>query len=171
MKIWIYALGFLMLFSCREDEEPLFIMEYYMNVPFQPSTNTAITFRVSQRNISSSFDQKLAENNLTADDIKSVRVRSAVIYPVNRVLGYGLLQRIDISIFDNSDPDDLLVIAEEYPLPNEDRDELPLLPGLPNLKSYVEKDFFGLDVGYVLRRPLSERIDNVVRLRLEAVGH
>lgn len=171
MKYWVLTILILCCLSCRKEETPLFIMEYNMNVPFQPSTNTAITYRVSQRDIISSYDRMLLDNGLTREDVKTVRVRSAVIYPVGRNIGYGILQRIEVSIFDPSDPDDLLMIAEEFPLPNDRRSELPMLPGLPNLKRFVELDFFGLDVGYVLRRPLSERIDNIVRLRLEAIGY
>ena len=141
-----------------------------MEVPFEPSTNTAITYRVRQRDVSSSFDKALGENNVKAEDVKTVRVRSAVIYPAAQRVNYSMLKKIDISIFENQDPDDLLVIAEEFPLPNENRSELPMLPGLPNLKRFVEQDFFGLDVGYVLRRPLSERLNNYIRLELEAVG-
>ncbi|MDX1684052.1 MAG: hypothetical protein R3275_02390 [Saprospiraceae bacterium] len=145
-------------------------MEYSVPVTFQPSTNTAITYRVRHRDISSSYDKMLNENNLNAQDVKTVRVRSAEIFPTGRNISYGILRKIDVSIFELSDPDDLLVIAEEYPQPGDNRSELPLLPGLPNVKPFVEQDFFGLDIGYVLRRPLSERIDNIMRIEFEAVG-
>jgi hypothetical protein len=160
----------LTILGCRTEEDPLFIMEYVVEVPFEPSTNTVITYRIQHKNISSIFDRKLVENGLKSEDIKTVRVRSAVLYPASRKINYGILRRIDVSIFELIDPTDILVIAEEFPLPNESRDELPLLPGLPNVKSYVEQDFFGLDIGYVLRTPISEKYNNFIRLELEAIG-
>lgn len=171
MKYGICLLiGVLTLASCTKEEIPLFTMEYIVSVPFEPSTNTTITYRIKQRNISSQYDKLLLENNIKPEDVKTVRVRSAVIYPAGQSVDYSVLRKIDISIFENADPDDLLVIAEEYPPLNERRNELPMLPGLPNLKSYLEQDYFGLDVGYILRRPISQRLDNFVRLELEVIG-
>ena len=170
MKKLLVFLGLVLFLSCQKEETPLFIMEYIMEVPFEPSTNTVITYRVRERDISSTFDQMLNQNNLKSEDVKTVRVRKAVIYPAVQRVSYSILKKIDVSIFEITDPDDLLVIAEEYPLPNDNRNELPMLPGLPNLKRFVEQDFFGLDVGYILRRPLSERQVNYLRLELEAIG-
>lgn len=170
MKRLLFLLSLIFILGCQTDETPLFIMEYVMEVPFEPSTNTAITYRVKQANIESTYDRKLLEHNLKTEDIKTVRVRSAVLYPDVQRVNYSILRKVDISIFEITDPDDLLVIAEEFPLPNERRGELPMLPGLPNLKRFVEQDFFGLDVGYVLRYPLTERQNNFIRLELEAIG-
>ena len=168
---WIATLIIPLLFlGCQDEEMPLFIMEYTVDIPFFPETNTAKTLVVRDNQVRSLLDDKLAENNLKLEDVRSVRVRRASLFPLDHSLDYGLLRRIEVNIFELSDPDDILPIASLNPEINEGRGELLLLPGLPNVKPYLEQDFFGLDIGYSYKRPFQLNVNNTLRLELEAVG-
>jgi hypothetical protein len=168
---WMMTISFFLLFlGCRDEEMPLFIMEYTVDIPFFPETNVAKTLVVRDNQVRSLLEDKLGENNLKMEDVKTVRVRRASLFPLDHSLDYGLLRRIEVNIFELSDPNDILPIASLNPEINEGRGELILLPGLPNVLSYLEQDFFGLDIGYSYKRPFQLNVNNTLRLELEAVG-
>lgn len=169
-RLFLLLLTTVVFLGCSKEETPLFIMEYTLDIPFFPEVNTAKTLVVRDDRVRSTFKKMLEENNLTSDDISIVRVRKAALLPLDHNLNYGLLRRIEVNIFDIHDPLDLLPIADLTPLTSENRGELRLIPGLPNIKEYVESTVFGLDVGYSYRAPFQEQVNNRLVLELEAIG-
>ena len=171
MHKYILLLVVVLTTSCKKDVNSLFTYQFEVQVPMFPSTNTVITYHVVDDFVVSQLEAKMTEHNVRFEDIKTIQPMDIQIYPLGRPLSYGILQHIRVDIFEVSDPDDLILLAEEYPRLNEPSGTMDLLPGLSNVKDIVSQDVFGIDVGYRLRHPLAESLSNVVRIKLDVVGY
>ncbi len=169
-RVIFFALLLLMT-SCKDEVNSLFTYQLEVEVVIKPSTNTTVTYHVADNFIVSELDQKMQEEGVTFEDIKTIRPMDIEIYPLGHNFSYDLLQHIRVDIFEVSDPDDLILLAEEYPRISEPSGSLALLPGLSNVKDIIAQDIFGIDVGYRLRYPQAETLRNIVRIRLDVVGY
>jgi len=149
-EFFFIALIFVLL-GCGEDETPLFEMKFDTVLEIESGLNTIETFYFPINNIPTSFNSYA--NNLSADDIGSIRPASCRIEGGFSNINYNFIREIYINAIDPAFPNvsrEIFYLEENFA---NDNNELELFGSLLNVKDVFINDRVNLEVRVRFRIP------------------
>jgi len=171
MRNFFYCAGFvvgiaLIGLSCRKDDglAPGFDMVFQREFSIPAGIGSQDVHHFQLKNIPSNWKQYLDQHGKTAEEITGVITAQASLGGVFGDADLGVVDRIFVRIYDESNENDYLEIAYRDPTPLGPGNVLPLIPSLADSKRFFTSPRFSVDVVVYLRGITQDQSD--VRLDL-----
>jgi len=170
MKSIVYSssiIVFLLLgLSCHKDNDlaPGFDMVFQREFSIPAGIGIFDVHHFQLKNIPSNWQQYLDQHGKTEADISGVITSQASLGGIFGDADLGVIDRIYIRVYDESNQNDYVEIAYREPTPLDPGNVLPLIPSLADSKRFFTNPRFSADVVVYLRRVTQEQSD--VRLDL-----
>jgi hypothetical protein len=158
------ALTISMLLGCRKDQRvEVFELPQVIDFTIDPGLNTFDTYFFPFSPIPSSFQSRLEDFNLEANEIISVEPKSGSLSSIFGDENLEFIERISLRLFKVQEPTFNREIFYFDPVPFKKATTLRPFPGLSNVKEIVENTFYGielrLDFRFVPQRSIDMRFE------------
>ena len=138
-------------FSCGEDLQPLFDLEYQLDFTIDPGLNTIDTHVYTIRDVPSRLAEFAAANSILPDSIISANPNRATITNSFQNIDFNFVDKLSIWIVSTSDPTDMSeMFFLDFVDLGEDS-ELRLLSSISNVIPYLKEGIFDVEVRLQLR--------------------
>ena len=138
-------------YSCGDDVQPLFDLEYEVDFTIDPGLNTIDTHVYTIRDVPSLLSDYAAINGVIVDSIKSGAPNRATLTTVFQNINYDFLDQMSVWMFSSSNPsDNQEIFFIDFVELNEDN-EVRLLSSLANVIDYLREGKFDIEVRLRLR--------------------
>ncbi len=170
MKSLVYSSSFIVFLllglSCRKDNDiaPGFDMVFQREFSIPAGIGIFDVHHFQLKNIPSSWQQYLDQHGKTDADISGVITAQASLGGIFGDADLGVIDRIYVRVYDESNQNDYVEIAYREPTPLDPGNVLPLIPSLADSKRFFSNPRFSADVVIYLRRVTQDQSD--VRLDL-----
>jgi len=156
--------------SCNKEDglAPGFDMVFQREFSLPAGIGIFDVHHFQLKNIPSNWDQYLDQHNRTAEDILGVVTAEASIGGIFGDADLGLVERISIRIFKESNPNDYVEVAYRDPAPFDSGNVLPLIPSLADSKRFFIEPRFSVDVVIWLRQTTQDQSDLRLNLTMRA---
>ncbi|MBK9271281.1 MAG: hypothetical protein IPM48_06760 [Saprospiraceae bacterium] len=152
--------------SCTKQEIGQHRLEYLMDFVIGAGQNPLQT-HVYEKAIRSGWEEFLSAHQLHDSLIEKVLIYSIGIRPLlANPISYGFVEEARAFIADKSLPS-TQQIGIANPVPGEPEGELFLLPGIANVKSFLNKEIFHLILHLRYRNVIRSTTDHLVTFRFE----
>ncbi|MFK7809640.1 MAG: hypothetical protein AB8F74_17680 [Saprospiraceae bacterium] len=161
----LFGLLCILLFStCGKDNNFLFTMDYDLEFIIQPGLSPFGGIHgVSIKDIPTQFQNYLASNGITEDQVVKISSGSARISSLLPSSGYGFIQTAEIYITNPMDLADTRLVFERLEVPQNTGQQLELLGSLIDSKRFLSEEAFNLNFEIRVRQTSPE----LIRTRLE----
>jgi hypothetical protein len=147
------------LSSCKKEEiGPGFDMTFRQDFTIQPGLNVFSVHHYYLKNLTTHYTQLLDDNNKTDADITRIEPSQVNLSGVFGDSNFDFIEEASIRVYLESDPTDYLEFAYRYPVPLETGNNLGMIPGLANVKRFLNQDRISIDVSLRLRNTTNEEI-------------
>ena len=156
--------------SCHKDDGlvPGFDMVFQREFSLPAGIGIFDVHHFQLKNIPSNWEQYLDQHNKTAEEISGVITAEASIGGIFGDADLGLVERISMRIFNDSDPNDYVEIAYRDPAPFDSGNVLQLIPSLADSKRFFLEPRFSVDVVIWLRQTTQDQSDLRLNLTMRA---
>jgi hypothetical protein len=158
-KIFILLALTIFLSSCKEENTgPGFDMTFRQEFTIQPGLNVFSVHHYFLKSIPTHYNQLLDENNKTDADILRIEPSQINLSGVFGDANFDFIEEASIRVYLESDPTDYLEFAYRYPVPLETGNNLGMIPGLANVKRFLNQERVSIDISLRLRNTTTEEI-------------
>ena len=161
--IWfrtIPILLFALIFSCQTDN-PAFYLYREHDITIPAGLNTIETHFFVVKNISNAFQDELEARQINPDQIKSVNAGQGIFEPIFQEFDYGIIRDVSIWLVSVDDPTLRKEIYYRDAIPFSQKNELKLLSGIADLKSFLlEQKKYNLEIQLKFRNFVPSNFEN-----------
>jgi len=155
--------------SCHKDNNhPGFEMLYQQEFIIPAGIGSNVVHHFYFINLSTRYLQYLDQFSKTDADITQVVTSKSVLSGVFGDANYDFIDEVKLTLYDENDPNDKIEIAYRYPTPLTPGNTLPLIPNLPDIKRFMSKSRFSIDLALRLRNITQE--ETQTRLDLQFIA-
>ena len=167
---FLSALFIILVFAgCRTDNRiELFELNYLLDFTIQAGLNTVETHFFVNPALSSFFEERLDDQNLSIEDIASIEPKFAQLSTIFSDKDLDFIRRFELRVFDPFDPEFSREIFYLDPVPNNTRTVIRPFPGLSDVKDLVTQTTFGVEIRLTFRRITNQSHDMRLRFDLSA---
>ncbi|MBP7272969.1 MAG: hypothetical protein KA974_03965 [Saprospiraceae bacterium] len=157
----------LSIVGCRKEIEQRFEIPYEVAFDIPAGLDNFNVHYFDIKNVPTNIDAIVAGNGVTLNDIPAIRPKE---FQLTSVLGidYDFIYRINIYLFDETDPANIKEIAYYDEVPLNTSSFLSVQPSLVDAKPFLSKPYMNVRVRLQLRHPTSEFIESRLRLKFYA---
>lgn len=158
------------LVGCKKDNDlaPGFDMIYQEQFGIPAGLSDFVVHHFYFENIPSRYATLLAENGKTDAEIKAILTVESELSGVFGDANFEFLEEVSVRVFPEGKPNSYLEFAYRYPVPLNPGNQLPIIPGLADVKTYLKEERFGIDLALRLRRPTPDATDAKLSVRFRA---
>ncbi len=153
-----------MLVSCTRDKrEEFFELNHHVDFTIQPGLNTFDTHIYSISPIPAILDQKLAATGHTVEEITAIQSKRAYLSSVFEDVNLDFIHQVSVIIYDPNNPGDKTEFFYMDPVPYKDKVGIQLFPGIADVKEWMERDYFGIEI----RLNFRQNSPSLIQMRLQ----
>jgi hypothetical protein len=146
-KLLYFLLSMGVLVSCKKDNrDELFELNYFVDFDIPPGLSTLDTHIWTVSPLNSQFDSKLASSGHVATDVGAVEPKEGNLGSIFEDANLNFIHRVSVYIFDPFNPADKIEFFYLDPVPFKNKTVIQLFPGIADVKEWVERGFFGVEV-------------------------
>lgn len=147
LKNYLFLFLLVATIGCTKDDIPsAFTITTTVDVAIEPGLTTLNSHHYQILNIPTNYDQLLAASGYTAEQITGIQPARARLVSVFSSGSYAFLQDVEISVFDNTDPDFMILSFYRDNIPNDTGTELDLIPSLANVENLLSSATYSVDL-------------------------
>jgi len=168
---FIFVVGLALIgLSCHKDDgvAPGFDMVFQREFSIPAGIGSLDVHHFQLKNLPSNWNQYLDQHGKTEEEISGVITAQASLGGVFGDADLGVVDRIFVRIYDESNENDYLEIAYRDPTPLGPGNVLPLIPSLANSKRFFTSPRFSIDVVVYLRGITQDQSDVRLDLKMRA---
>jgi hypothetical protein len=144
---WSLLMAVLILVSCNKDKgTELFVLSHHVDFTIQPGLNTFDTHIYTVFPIKSLLDQRLDDTGHTLDQVVSIEAKYALLSSVFQDVNLEFIDKVSVYIFDPFDANNKIEFFYMDEIPYKSKTTIQLFPGIADVKEWVEKEFFGIEI-------------------------
>jgi hypothetical protein len=157
--------------SCTKsaDTAPGFDMAYHQEFTIPVGLGTDVVHHFYFHDISTSYPQYLSEHLKTDADIARIIPEQFTLAGVFGDANFDYVDEVTLRIFKEIDPNGYIEVAYRYPVPISPGNALPIIPDLPDVKSFLSGSRFSIDLALRLRNIPQAEIQAKLDLQFRAV--
>lgn len=156
----LLALAFVSgLFNCKKDDGlgPGFDMIFREEFSIPAGLSTFVVHHFYFENVPSFYQNLLAENQKTDGDITAILPTKSVLSGVFGDASFDFAEEVSAKVYLPSEPTfNPVEFAYRYPTPLDPGNQLDLIPGTQDVKKFLSKDRFAVDLSFRLRKTTVE---------------
>ena len=160
--------------SCHNDKRPELFKLTYPPPPIEfdipPGLNTFDTHVYTISPISSQYAAHLNASGYTEDDVASIEAGDAYVTARFGDVNLDYIRRISVYIYDPFNPSDKTEFFYLDPVPYKNQTSIRLFPGIADIRSYVERGFFGLELRFDFRETTPVLAEMKFEFELRVLG-
>lgn len=158
------------LLACKKDNDlaPGFDMIYQQQFSIPAGLSEFVVHHFYFENLASRYDNLLSENAKTDADIKAILPIEAELVGVFGDANFDFLEEVSVRVYPASKPNSHLEFAYRYPVPLNPGNQLAIIPGLADVKTFLKEDRFNLDLALRLRKTTVDLSEARLSVRFRA---
>jgi hypothetical protein len=156
--------------GCKKDEEPPagIPMNYQRDFNIQAGLGPFVVHHFYLHDFASRYQETLAQANKSEADIKTIVLNQASLSGIFNDADFDFMYIVAVRLYDDQNPNDYIEIAYRDPVPLDPGNTLPLIPNEVDVKRFLEKTRFGIDLSVQVDKTTIDETD--VRLNMEFIA-
>lgn len=144
---WLLLLSIGIGVGCKRDNRTeLFELNHFVDFTIQPGLNTFDTHFFVVGPFTSQLKPKLIASGYSLDDIVAIEAKDAYLSSTFGDINLEFIHQISIYIFDPFNPSDKIEFFYLDPTPFRSANSWRLFPGIADIRPWMEREFFGVEV-------------------------
>lgn len=167
-RILLFVLVAISTLTCKKDERRGVDILFRRDFEIQAGIGPFVVHHYYLNNIPSTYKAVLQANSLQDSMITNIFNSNGELSTIFGDTDLNFITRISIRIFEEGNPGNYIEVAYRDPAPNNSNATLGLVPSLADVKSFITKDRFGIDVAVEVRNITTENVPVRLDLKFKA---